>query len=378
MNTETNEEIFGSGDEWFEALCQAIQGAQKFIYFESYIFNNDECGKKLIELLKKAAARGVRVRILVDGIGAPSWSMAFVLALAKENIESRIYHPPPWYHSETWMVRLHQFISISKVFAILNKRNHRKTFIVDGHTAIIGSMNVANCHMKSISAENAWRDTAVQISPGEVKMLMKVFEHTWNRAWHPGKLWLPRFPEPIQLSKHFLINDSIKSRFYYYRLLRNRVRNAKKHIYITNAYFVPRFRLLLEIKKAAKRGVDVRVIIPSKIDIKIVKWASVASYKEMIASGIRIFEFGPNMIHAKTMIIDDWAIVGSSNLNHRSFIHDLELDAVLQTEKAKNKLHDLFKEDLLHCQAIEKNDLKRRSLLDKMLSYFAMAVRYWL
>ena len=135
---------------------------------------------------------------------------------------------------------------------------------------------------------------------------------------------------------------------------------------------------LLELKKAALRGVDVKVIIPSKIDILLVKWASLTFYKEMMASGIHIYEFGPNMLHAKTIIIDDWALVGSSNLNHRSFMHDLELDAVLQTEKAKNKLHELFKEDLLHCQAIEMSHLKRRSWLDKLLSYFAMAVRYWL
>ncbi len=378
MNTEINEVLFGTGDEWFEAICQAIQGAQKFIYFESYIFNNDECGKNLIELLKKAALRGVHVRILVDGIGAPSWNAAFILALAKDNIESRVYHPPPWLHSETWLVRFRQFISISKVFAMLNKRNHRKTFIVDGHTAIIGSMNVANCHLKSIFAEKAWRDTAVQISADEIKTLMKVFEYVWDRAWHPGKRWQLRFPDPRQFSKQFLINDSIKSRFYHYRLLRNRVRNAQKQIYITNAYFVPRVRLLLELKKAALRGVDVRVIIPSKNDILIVKWASVTFYKEMIASGIRIYEYGPNMLHSKTMIVDDFAIVGSSNLNHRSFMHDLELDAILQTEKAKSKLLDLFKKDLLHCHAIESNDLKHRTWLDKMLSYFAMTVRYWL
>jgi cardiolipin synthase len=207
---------------------------------------------------------------------------------------------------------------------------------------------------------------------------MQVFEHTWSRAWHPGKKWRPLFPERIQLSKYFFINDSIRSRFHHYRLILDRVRNAQKRIYITNAYFVPRLRLLLELKKASKRGVDVRVIVPSKIDILLVKWASVTFYKEMIASGIRIFEFGPNMIHAKTMIVDDWAIVGSRNLNHRSFMHDLELDAVLQTDQAKNKLLDLFKEDLLHCHEIEKKDLGHRSLLDKLLSYFATAIRYWL
>jgi cardiolipin synthase len=378
MNTETYEEIIITGDKWFEALSFAIQNAQTFICFESYIFNNDHSGIKLIELFKEAASRGVRVRILVDGIGAPSWNKSLIESLSKDNIECRIYHPPLWIYSETWLMRFQQVISIFKVIAILNKRNHRKSIIVDGHTAIIGSMNVADCHMKSISAENAWRDTAVLIKSIEIKMLIQVFEHTWNRSWHHGKRWHLRFPKPMQLSKYFLINGSIRSRFYHYHLLLRRVRNAKHRIYITNAYFVPRFRLLLEIKKAAKRGVDVQVIIPSKIDIQLLKWASITFYKGMIDYGIRIFEFGPNMIHAKTMIVDDWAIVGSSNLNHRSFIHDLELDAVLQTEKAKNNLLNIFKDDIQHSREIKKNDLGHRSWIDKMLSYFALAIRYWL
>lgn len=378
MNLETQEEIYSNGDEWFEGLKAALENAQKFVCFESYIFNHDECGKRVLGLLKQAAARGIRVRVLVDGIGAPSWNSNTILALAKDNIEVRVYHPPPWLLAEPWFVKYFQVRSLLQIFGRINRRNHRKTLIVDGQIAIIGSVNVAECHLRSISGENSWRDTAVLVKDNDIEKLIKAFEYTWECSWYIGLKWVPKFPEPLQRSKYFMIKGSIRSRLFYYRMILNQVRNAKTRIYITNPYFLPHARLLRVLKKAAKRGVDVRVIVPFKIDIAIVKWASVTFYKDMLASGIRIYEFKMNILHAKTMIIDDWGIIGSSNLNNRSFMHDLELDAILHSEKSQKKLLELFLEDLKHSVEIEKKDLGKRTLIDKALSYVAIVLRYWL
>ena len=378
MNLDIQEEIYCNGDEWFEGLRTAIQSAQKFIYFESYIFKNDEIGKQVLGLFKQAAARGVRVQIIVDGIGAPSWNSNKIFELGKENIEVRVYHPPPWLLSEPWFIKYFQVRNLLQFFGRINKRNHRKTLIVDGQTAIIGSINVADCHSKKIYGEKSWRDTAVFAKTNEIDKLIIAFDYTWKCSWCIGLKWHPLFPEPPQRSTYFMIKGSLRSRLYYYRMLLDQVKNAKTRIYITNPYFVPHARLLIALKKAAKRGVDVRVIVPFKIDITIVKWASLTFYKEMLASGIRIFEFKPNFLHAKTMIIDDWAIIGSSNLNNRSFMHDLELDAILHSEKAQKKLLEFFHADLLNSVEVDKKDLGRRSWYDKILSSFAIALRYWL
>ncbi len=378
MTAELQEELFQNGDEWLAAASREIQSAKKFIYFESYIFNSDETGKRVLDLLKGAAARGVRTIILVDGIGSPGWTVARISELAIENIESRIYHPPPWLLAVPWFVGFHRLAILIQVFGRLNNRNHRKTLIVDGHTAIIGSNNVADCHMESVVGDNAWRDTSVRVKSREVEHLMRAFELTWERSWYPGKKWRPRLPGPVRSSSYFLLNDLLRLRFRYYSNLIERVRSARKQICITSAYFVPRTRLLSGLKRSARRGADVRILVPSKTDVPLVKWATIAFYEEMLEAGIRIFEYGPNILHAKSMIIDDWAIVGSSNFNHRSILHDLEVDVVLKTDHAKKKLLEIFNQDLMHSREILKKDLAQRSWFAKMLSRFAIAVRYWL
>lgn len=378
MSKEIQEEIYRNGDEWFDGISQAIAKAQEYIYFESYIFNNDGAGRLLLELLKQAASRGVKVHVIVDGIGSPSWNAKSIAELAHEKIEMRVYHPPPWVLKEPWFIKYFQIRLVLEIFGRLNKRNHRKTLIVDGKLAIIGSINVADCHLSRISGSNSWRDTAVKVVNNDIQKICKSFEYSWKHSWHGKWLWRLQLSEPLQLSEYFAIKGSFLSRMFYYRLILKHVYKAKSKIYITNPYFVPHARLLIALKNAAHRGVDVRVIVPMKIDIPIVKWASLSFYKEMLSSGIRIFEYKPHILHAKTMIIDEWAMVGSSNLNNRSFMHDLELDAFLHSEVAQKRLLDLFHDDLVQSKEIEIKDLGKRNIIDKMLSYFAIAIRYWL
>lgn len=378
MSKEIQEEIYRNGDEWIDGISQAIAKAQEYIYFESYIFNNDSTGRMVLDLLKQAAKRGVKVHVIVDGIGAPSWNAKKIAGLALEKVEMRVYHPPPWVLKEPWFIKYFQIRSLLEIFGRLNKRNHRKTLIVDGKLVIIGSINVADCHLSRISGNNSWRDTAVKVFNNDIQKICKSFEYTWKYSWHGKWLWRLQLSEPLQLSEFFAIRGSFLSRMFYYRLILKHVYKAKSKIYITNPYFVPHARLLIALKNAARRGVDVKVIVPMKIDIPIVKWASLSFYKEMLSSGIRIFEYKPHILHAKTMIIDEWAMVGSSNLNNRSFMHDLELDAFLHTEIAQKRLLDLFQDDLGQSQEIKIKDLGKRNIFGKMLSYFAIALRYWL
>lgn len=378
MNTALHEKIFADGDEWLAALSHCIKEAQKFILIESYIFNLDHCGNQVISLLKSATARGVRVSILVDGIGSPDWNLNLIKTLSKENIESRIYHPSPFLLTKPRFIQYFNILEFLRILGRLNKRNHRKLVIVDGHTAIIGSINVADCHLKSEFGDRAWHDTAVLVKTSEVEKLVKSFEYTWKCSWHQGINWIPVLPSPMLISDYFLNYDSIRSRLYHYHFLLLRLKNAKRIVYITNAYFVPRTRLLMALKKCAKRGVDVRIMVPSHSDIKIVRWATLSFYEEMINAGIHIFEFGPNMLHAKTMIIDDWSIVGSCNLNNRSFMHDLELNAVLHSDHSKKMLLEIFKKNELTCKAIQKPDIEQRNWFSKILSRMAISIKYWL
>lgn len=149
-----------------------------------------------------------------------------------------------------------------------------------------------------------------------------------------------------------------RRRLLYKNLLR-RMRLYQQRIWITNAYFVPDNFLLKHLKETAINDVDVRILLPKKTNVLIVEWASATFYNELLKSGIKIYEYTPSMLHAKSLILNDWMLIGSSNLNHRSLLHDLEADVTLFTEPAKKRLEHLFFEDLAHSRQLHLGHWKK-------------------
>jgi cardiolipin synthase len=363
--------VFHEGDRYFASLRKAIDEAKKTVDLETYIFDRDEVGERLLDHLARAARRGVRVRLLLDGFGCSQWSHAEAEALRERGIQTRFYHPLPWQTDRerlAWLrIRL----------ARLNRRNHRKTCVVDSHVAYLGGMNVSARHSIEHAGSEAWRDTSVRIAGGHARGLSLAFEAAWSK---PGTFRLRwRFHRRLgTLSGSIRLNVTRAQRRAGQAELVHRILSAKRRVWITNPYFVPDFSLIRALRFAAWSGVQVRVLVPRKNDVFGMRWAARAFYGALLRAGVRIHEYVPSVLHAKIVLADAWARVGSSNLNSRSLLHDLEADVVLSEPASLRSLERRFEADLDASMKVDPVAWRGRSPFSRLLERLALVFRRWI
>ena len=338
----TTEELFHSGFGYFEELLQTIKKAQKSILLEVYIFANDPTGQAIAKALVSAAHRGVRIKVMIDGIGSPDWERTFGRLLRQAGIETHLYHPLPW-QARRWIQAKERSLGLwLRLFGRLNSRNHRKVWVIDQEIAFVGSMNV--------SAPNQWRDTGVKVTGPGVYLLYEAFQKAWYRRRR--KLFGLKEKTVAWSKLPVRLNNTHRRRRFLYRDFLRRILSAQKRVWIANAYFVPDGTLIHALRVAAWAGVDVRLMLPHRSDVVFVRWVSTLYYFSLLKAGVRVFEYLPPTLHAKTALLDNWALVGSSNLNHRSLIHDLEVDIVLSHKSSIQDLALQYQEDCLYSQEI--------------------------
>jgi cardiolipin synthase len=340
------EALLFDGDAYFPELITAIDLANHSVELETYIFETDLIGCEIELALIRAAARGLKVRLLVDGIGSLGWISSRLLIVAKEGVEIRVYHP----------VRHFLF---SRQWSKINRRTHRKMCLIDDQTAFVGSINIAQCHSQKTIGPNAWRDTGVKVKGPGLIDLKNAFEHAWARArgangqrhWIETLKLLPTWRPKSVLVR---LNYTRRIRRRSFRAFLARIRGAKKRIFVTNAYLAPSHPVIRALTRAARRGVDVRILVPQKSDVFFMPWVATSYYRRLLKAGVRIYEFRPRFLHAKSVIIDNWAVVGTSNLNSRSLLHDLEVDIVLSRATTIETLREKFEDDLSHAEEISR------------------------
>jgi len=367
-----------SGDDYFDSLEAAIRDAKNTVEMESYIFNNDYTGNRIIEILAAASERGVKVRLIVDGIGSMGWEKFFGERAMNAGIQYRIYHQLPWEHVLLPRRAAPKWQRVWRLIVRLNNRNHRKVCIIDRHIAYVGSINVADDHVASIRGAKAWRDTAVRLRGEDVRVLVESFERIWlgsTRLFRRRLRLLRRRPRSSVLVR---LNLSRRQRAQSYAELLERIDSAERRIWITNAYFVPDGSLLRALSLAARRGVDVRIIVPKVSDVFFVPVVHAAFHYSLLKAGVRVFQYVPSVLHAKTIMIDDWAIVGSSNLNHRSMLHDLEADVVISSLTARRTLEQHFLEDIGNSEEAGFRAWDDLTWLQKLGARFLLAFRFFL
>lgn len=379
IHTQPEEQILIDGEHFFESLIDDIDRAKTNIDLETFIFDHDATGKQVAEALCRAATRGVLVRILVDGAGSPYWSTTFARTLEKSNIKTKVFHPFPWqFWNWSRSVTRKPFL-LNSIYLLLksNSRNHRKTCLIDNNIAYIGSVNITHCHLKKEAGGKNWRDTSVRLSNINLNELYKAFEIAWTQRTITERL-RDTFKH-VRCEPRVRLNYTRHRRRILHKNLLRRMRLCQQRIWITNAYFVPDNVLLKRLKDAAKNGVDVRILLPKKSNILIVEWASSTFYSNLLDAGIKIYEYLPGMLHAKSLILDDWMLIGSSNLNHRSLLHDLEVDVTLFTDDAKKTLEQIFLTDLTQSSKLELNHWQsNRSLPRRILGRMALYLKYWI
>lgn len=366
-------------DAYFTSLLADINDAVHTIDIEMYIFSNDMAGSILSDALCHAAKRGVKIRILVDGIGSPEWGDVITTNMTNLGITSKIYHPAPWIINH-WKYDTHSPNSVvSKFFRLLSKvnsRNHKKIFVIDRRIIYIGSANITNHLISSSDKRNIWRETGVKVSGIDPAILVQNFEKLW-RSTKP-KERRTSLNNGIPDNSIFRLNNTWRLRHIYYKDLLQRISNAKRRIWVTNSYFVPDSRLLKKLVTASKNGLDVRIMVPSVSDVFISSVASKMFYTILLENGASIYEYLPRILHAKSLIIDDWYLVGSSNLNYRSIRHDLEADAEIKSITAKETLDQQFLIDLKNTRKINHQDIKSMPFYFYILGKLILFFRYWI
>lgn len=369
----TNETVFNSGDEAIDNSIELIRNAKSTVELEVYIFHNDICGDRFADELAAAAQRGVRVRLLVDGIGSAGFSRTYQERLLKAGVAVRIYHPTPYdYYGGRlfWWSRWKQHW---RILGRINKRNHRKTLVVDSEKAIVGSVNITKCHLSKKTGGLGWRDSAVLVEGSAVTTFLQAFKRSWEFA---NKIAFT--PPPDIPMVPVLFNMSAKLRRLKYLLLIELIYRAENRVWITNAYFIPYGSLLKALRFAAWTGVDVKIIVPQRSDVFFIRMVSSAFYLGLLTAGVRIFEYAPAVLHAKTLLIDSIGVVGTSNLNHRSLLHDQEVDVILKKPDSIKSLANAFENDLKNCKEVTIKEWEARPTLEKFFGNMLLLMRYWL
>jgi len=370
--------LISEGGRYFELMLRDISSATETVELEVYIFSADELGRRVVEALTNASERGVVVRVMIDGFGSSSFVPSLAAELTQAGAEVRVFNPAPW---QFWITGAEEaseslFQRLLHSISTINRRNHRKICIIDQQIAYLGSFNVSAVHLPVEQGGRGWRDTAVRLTGGAAQELEAAFNRVWKRR--PGEERGPREALDRAASALVALNDSRQRRKQKYKQLLKTIKRAKRRIWITNAYFVPEEKLCRALSGAAKRGVDVRILLPYDSDVWFLPIASYMFYSRLLESGVRIFEYTASILHAKTVLIDDTGTVGSSNLNYRSIFHDLEVDVLLRDANTVSALAAQFEQDLESSVEVAASDWGRRRLLLRMLGRIILMIRYWI
>lgn len=373
--------LFTDGDEYFNAMIEDIDSARNSVAIESYIFEYDRLTRRVLEALAKARARGCKVHLLVDGFGSYSSITFLKIFCLNAHIIFSVFHPVPFLIVLLQKFFVRMFSKGERFFNRMNSRNHRKVAIIDNSIAYLGSLNFVEYHCKSYVQNAAWRDTGVRVQGPQVAILTRAFSITFIRTLSKDFMeWVGRWKLP-QPPPHECINlnTTQKMRKLWYRRLIRSILRADKCVYITTAYFLPRRSLTRALVFAQKKGVDVKIIIPGKSDTHVVRWAGQSLIEYLAQKNVKIYEYQPTILHAKTMLIDDTAYVGSFNFNHRSLLHDLEVELIFKDTAVVNEMTKIWNEDLANSKLLTLEVLKQQQTpLKRLLYKAAFRMRYML
>lgn len=347
-------------DAW-EAMLGDCAVAKETIDFESYIFVADAVGQRFLRLFKKKASEGVRVRVICDMVGSFGFFNSLdAKTLEATGVEVRFFNPMrPW--------RIGTFFSFS-----FFHRDHRKILIVDSRIGYTGGVNIEHWM-------RGWRDTHVRIEGAALSEMRYAFERMWDATYE--KRILRKFRKPRVASSSFSFLTSaphLRQQFLYKKMLKT-IRTARRYAYFTTPYFVPSLRLFRALTAAAKRKVDVRILLPQKSDVRTVDIASGAYFTLALKSGIKIYRYRDSVLHVKTAVVDDeWGTVGSANLDNVSLLSNYEGNLVSSEKKFIQELKGQFLNDLQESDEVNYNAWIRRPFIQKLLEAITWPIHRFL
>ncbi|MEH3085252.1 MAG: cardiolipin synthase ClsB [Xylophilus ampelinus] len=362
-------ELLENGEEFFPRVFEAIARARREVRLETFILFEDKIGLQLHAALLAAARRGVEVHVLIDGYGSPDLSERFVGELVDAGVRLRIFDPA---------------VRIMRRRINMLRRMHRKIVVVDGETGFIGGINYSADHVADFGPE-AKQDYAVEVHGPIVGVLEHfVRESVRSRAERRRRAaeYQPDASAPAPAGDAqaiFVTRDNHRHTNDIERHYLAALRTARKQVVIANAYFFPGFRFIREMRRAAQRGVDVRLIVQGKPDMPIVKTAAELLYDHLLRGGVRIYEYCDRPLHGKVALVDEeWSTVGSSNLDPLSLSLNLEANVVIRDRAFNRTLHGKLDHLMAHsCKQIEALPETRWEWLRRLRSYCIFHVMRW-
>jgi cardiolipin synthase len=360
FSSATNIHLLWKGNEAFETILDAIKNAEEFICLQFYIFRNDETGTSIAEILKQKSLEGIKVYVLYDNFGSIGTPKSFWDSLKGSGVHVKTSRPFRW-----------------NAPCYYAHRDHRKLLIIDGKRAFTGGLNIANeysgFHIRT-KGKN-WRDTGIMLEGAIAEELFELFLKSW-RIWEGDAFDIEK-PEfnisnsAKQISAIPIFVSSARGRRRMRRLLYYSINHARHSISLTTAYFVPSRRMVETLENAVKRGVKVRLLLPGKSDVPAASYAGMAFFTRLLKAGVEIYQYGGEILHAKTHIFDNcWSIVGSTNLDFQSLRYNDEGNVGILDNEFASQIQAVFEEDLKNSIKIELRNWRERPLLEKLKEHF--------
>ncbi|WP_050436380.1 phospholipase D-like domain-containing protein [Chondromyces crocatus] len=345
-------------------MLRAIARAERTVCLETYILRSDRTGERFAEALAERAAAGVEVNLLYDAWGS-SVSAAYIADLRAAGVRTVAFRP----------------FAVNTPFEKFARRNHRKILVVDSYVGVTGGMNIADDYASPEDGGAGWRDTQLLLEGPAAAELQYLFLRTWRRSGGPPLDDRRYGVEGRRADPQVrIVGTGLPRRRRWVRdEYRHAIDRSTRRLWITNAYFLPPLRMIHAINEAARRGVDVRVMVAGTTDVPAVLFASRGIYGRMLKAGVKLYEWRGRVLHAKTAVIDGrWSTVGSSNLDAQSLRKNLEVNAIVEDERFAAAVERMFLEDLGSCEEITEKQWRKRSLLERAASWTAYLAREWL
>jgi len=358
--------LYAQGDEFFAALFASIDEARHSVYLEFYIVRDDTLGRELASRLLAAVGRGVQICLLYDYMGSFDTPGAFFRKLTAGGVRCAAFNPPPFRRGLTWF----------------DRRDHRKIVIIDEGMAFTGGMNIGAEYATGSDGREGWRDVGVRIMGPAALALEQVFAATWQHETgnsptidrHDHESTMVGSDEVLIVTGGPHHNRSrIRAAF------RMAIAGAASRIIIANPYFIPGPRILRALLRAARRGVRVQLILPSLSDVPLVQIVSRGTYAPLLKAGIEICELEHTVLHAKVMLIDGhWAVIGSANLDQRSFHRNFELNVIIAGADFGRQVATMLARDIERSRPVQLDEHERRGWLVRLLERLLSVLSWFL
>lgn len=341
-------ELLIDGRATFDAMLSAIGAATDYILLQTYILEDDQVGNEFRKALIQKASQGVRVHLLYDGIGTRGLSRAYLRSLRSAGVCVKIFKSTKG-RGNRWQI---------------NFRNHRKILIVDGSVGFVGGLNIADEYLGWKPPLSPWRDTHLRLQGASVQCLQGSFLGDWYWATRelPEVQWKVKpdrtFDQTVLVLPTGPADDLPACTLFFV----NAINQAKQRLWIASPYLVPDDSVLTALKLAAIRGVDVRILLPSRPDHYMVYFCAFSYYTEMLSAGVKLYRYQPGFMHQKVILIDDAiAGVGTVNLDNRSFYLNFEVSVFVTKQPFIQQVDAMLREDLKSCRLVQRSEWKKQS-----------------